>query len=72
MMEAVVEPYVLSPRQRAVLQHIAHGLTSKQIARLLGISQHTVEIHRTAAIHRLGATSSSHAVFIACQEGMLG
>jgi DNA-binding NarL/FixJ family response regulator len=35
----------LSPRERQVLRHVARGLTHSQIARLLGISSHTVDTH---------------------------
>ncbi|GAA3729011.1 hypothetical protein GCM10022225_08000 [Plantactinospora mayteni] len=35
----------LSPRERQVLRHIARGLTHSQIARLLGISGHTVDTY---------------------------
>ncbi|WP_198170796.1 response regulator transcription factor [Actinoplanes palleronii] len=41
---AVTHP-VLSPRERAVLDHIAGGLTHEQIARRLGISKHTVDTY---------------------------
>jgi DNA-binding NarL/FixJ family response regulator len=35
----------LSPRERQVLRHIAHGLTHSQIARRLEISRHTVDTY---------------------------
>ncbi len=35
----------LSVREREIFQHIAQGLTSKEIAALLGISSHTVDHH---------------------------
>lgn len=35
----------LSPREQQVLQHVARGLTHYEIARLLNISQHTVETY---------------------------
>jgi FixJ family two-component response regulator len=36
----------LTPREREVLTAMMHGLTNKQIARALGISHRTIEIHR--------------------------
>jgi len=35
----------LSPRERQVLRHVSRGLTHTQIARLLEISQHTVDTY---------------------------
>jgi DNA-binding NarL/FixJ family response regulator len=43
----------LSPRQREVLQLIAEGRTTKQIAQLLDISVKTVETHRAQLMERL-------------------
>jgi len=43
----------LSPRQREVLQMIAEGRTTKQIAQLLDISVKTVETHRAQLMERL-------------------
>ena len=58
---AVVDAYAnpsrtndaLSVRERQVLQLIAEGNTTKQIARLLGISAKTVETHRTKLMQKL-------------------
>ena len=59
---AVVEAYSepvrasdppLSLRERQVLQLIAEGKTSKQIATLLGVSAKTVESHRTNLMQKL-------------------
>jgi DNA-binding NarL/FixJ family response regulator len=58
---AVVEAYTdpvptieaLSVRERQVLQLIAEGKTSKQIAPLLGVSTKTVESHRTKLMQKL-------------------
>jgi two-component system response regulator NreC len=43
----------LSLRERQVLQLIAEGNTTKQIARLLGVSAKTVESHRTNLMQKL-------------------
>ena len=37
---------LLTPQQREVLRHLAQYKTSKEIARLLGLSPRTVENHR--------------------------
>jgi len=47
----------LTPRQREVMALILAGHPSKNIAADLCISQRTVENHRAAIMHRMGATS---------------
>lgn len=44
---------VLSPREREILQLIAEGKSTKQIATHLKISVKTVEVHRTNIMHKL-------------------
>lgn len=48
----------LSPREREVVTQLAHGLTSKQIARELGLSPRTVEMHRARLLRKLGVRST--------------
>ena len=55
---------LLSPRERQVLGLVVEGNSSKVIARLLGLSPRTVEIHRTRAMSRLGVQNASQAVRI--------
>ena len=45
----------LSPRQREVMDLVAAGLSSKQIALQLGISPRTVENYRAWVMERMGA-----------------
>lgn len=47
----------LTPREREVLALLTAGRTSKAIARALGISHRTVEVHRAHIMHKLGVTS---------------
>lgn len=44
----------LTPRERQVLDLVAAGRTSGQIAELLGLSPHTVHRHRTALMRKMG------------------
>ena len=44
----------LTPRERQVLDQVVTGLTSKQIARVLGASHRTIEIHRAHVMEKLG------------------
>ena len=43
----------LTPREHEVLEHAAQGLHAKEIARLLGISARTVEVHRSRIMEKL-------------------
>lgn len=49
----------LTRRERQVLDLVVKGASSKSIARVLNISQRTVENHRAAVMKRMGATSLS-------------
>ena len=44
----------LTPRQRQILQLVAEGLGTRQIAERLFLSVKTVESHRTQMMQRLG------------------
>ncbi|MBC5781764.1 PAS domain S-box protein [Ramlibacter sp. USB13] len=52
----------LTSRERAVAQHLVTGCTSKQIARLLGLSPRTVEAHRARIMKKLGAANHGELV----------
>ena len=47
----------LTARQREIMDKVLAGLPSKNIAADLGISQRTVENHRAAIMHKMGAKS---------------
>jgi DNA-binding CsgD family transcriptional regulator len=55
----------LSPRQREIVDLVAEGRTSKEIAVALGISESTVNWHLANAFERLGASSRAEAVALA-------
>jgi len=59
----------LSPRQREVLQRMAHGLLNKQIAWTLKISEKTVKMHRALMLENLGVKTSAEAIRIAVEGG---
>jgi DNA-binding NarL/FixJ family response regulator len=52
----------LTPRELEVLQLMARGLTNRQIARRLQISEHTVKFHAAAILGKLTARSRAEAV----------
>jgi FixJ family two-component response regulator len=47
----------LSPREREIMAQVARGRLSKQIAHDLGISEATVKVHRSRAMHKMNARS---------------
>lgn len=67
----LLEPSVLSPREQEVLSQVANGLPNKAIARMLGITDHTVKFHISSVLSKLEASSRSEAVAIAARRGML-
>lgn len=54
----------LSVRERQVLDLLAIGLSNKEMARQMGISPRTVEIHRMKMKGKIGVTSCAGAVHI--------
>ncbi|MCJ7630420.1 MAG: response regulator transcription factor [Longimicrobiales bacterium] len=47
----------LTPREREVMALVASGKLNKTVARQMGISQRTVEIHRSRVMEKMQATS---------------
>ncbi len=62
--------FALTTRQREVLQLVAEGRTSKEIAAILGVSVKTVEYHRWQLMHRLGLFSTAELTRYAIQQGI--
>jgi DNA-binding NarL/FixJ family response regulator len=62
---------LLSDRQVEILQRIADGLSTKQVARELGISHKTVYNHLNAIYRRLDTQSLTHAVLSAVRKGII-
>jgi two-component system response regulator FixJ len=48
---------LLTPREREVMEHVVTGETNKVIARALGASYRTIEIHRTRVMAKMQAES---------------
>jgi DNA-binding NarL/FixJ family response regulator len=62
---------ILTPRQREVLQMIAEGKSTKEIARILNISVKTVETHRTQLMDRLDIHETAGLVRYAMRAGLI-
>ncbi len=61
----------LSKREREILQKVANGSTTKQVASELGISPHTVKTHLERIFEKLGANDRAQAVAIAIRAGIV-
>lgn len=61
----------LSEREREVLQLLAEGATSKEIAVALGLKPKTVENHRARILDKLGVANSAAAVRAALAQGLV-
>ncbi len=61
----------LTPRQREVMQLIAEGNNTKEIAFLLQLSVKTVEAHRTQLMRRLGINDIPSLVRYAMRAGLV-
>ena len=61
----------LTPRQREILQLIAEGKSTKEIAFLIDVSIKTVETHRAALMDRLGIHDIAGLVVYAVQKGLI-
>lgn len=61
----------LTPRELEVLQLMARGMTNRQIARRLAISEHTVKFHAGAVLGKLNARSRTEAVARAISVGWI-
>jgi len=62
---------LLTPRQREILQLIAEGQTTKEIARTLHISVKTVETHRMQLMERLDIHDVAGLVKYAIRTGLI-
>jgi DNA-binding NarL/FixJ family response regulator len=62
--------HAISPREREVLQLLAEGLTSKEIASRLDIAVSTVDVHRAHLMGKLGLRSVALLTKFAVRTGM--
>jgi two-component system response regulator NreC len=77
---ALVEAYLskthlpsdpLTPRERQVLQLVAEGKTTKEIAVVLGVSVKTAESHRTRLMEKLDVHETASLVRYAIRTGLI-
>ena len=61
----------LTSRELEVLQMLAAGLSNKEIAARLNISEHTVKFHVASILGKLGAASRTEAVSLGIRRGLV-
>jgi two-component system NarL family response regulator len=61
----------LTEREREVLPLIVEGMTNKQIAVALNITEVTVKLHVSSILTKLGAQDRTHASTLAIQRGIV-
>ena len=65
------DPNALSPREREVLQLIAEGNTSREIAEILNLSVKTVQSHRTNLMRKLDLHDRGELIKYAIQKKII-
>lgn len=60
---------LLTSREKEVATEAAKGLSNKEIARILGITERTVKAHLSAAFERLGAKDRLHLALMLNKKG---
>jgi len=65
------EPMPLSTRELAVLDCVAQGLSNKEIADELFVSEQTVKNHMTSVLRKLNATDRVGAILHAVRQGWM-
>jgi DNA-binding NarL/FixJ family response regulator len=70
--ESVSRVGALTPRQREVLQLVAEGRCTKEIANILRISTKTVEFHKYTIVERLGVRTTAELTKYAVKHGLVG
>ena len=61
----------LTRRERDVLERLAEGRATEEVAALLHVSPHTVRSRVKTVLRKLGARNREHAVAIALTEGAI-
>lgn len=62
---------LLSPREREVLQLVAEGKSSKEVATLLNLSTYTVETHRAKIMQKLNLKGVPELILYAVRKGII-
>lgn len=68
---AAVDAPMLSARERQILELLAEGLSNKQLARALSVSENTVKTHLGNLYAKLGVGRRTEALAVARRQRML-
>jgi DNA-binding CsgD family transcriptional regulator len=68
---ARIEALGITPRELEVLRLIAEGLSTKEMAGRLFVSENTVKTHASRVLDKLGASRRTQAVQVAKSQGIL-
>jgi DNA-binding CsgD family transcriptional regulator len=66
-----LEQLGITPREHEILTHIAAGLSTREIAEKLFVSENTVKTHSTRLFGKLDARRRTQAVQIAREQGLI-
>lgn len=64
-------PTLLRPREIDVLEHVARGLSNREVAEALGLLPNTVKSYLKSAMRKLHATNRVQAILAARERGFL-
>lgn len=67
----MVKKDLLTQREKDILTHISTGLSSKELAEMLHVSNHTIDNHRRRMLAKTGAVDTSALIHIAKLSGIL-
>jgi DNA-binding NarL/FixJ family response regulator len=70
-LEIVSEIDALTPREREVLEMLAEGLSNKEIAWRMKISEHTVKFHVASIFAKLDVSTRTEAVMQGIRKGLV-
>jgi DNA-binding NarL/FixJ family response regulator len=68
---APADPHPFSAREIEVLQLAAEGLTNKEIAYRLGVSDRTIQFHMNSLFNKTGTSSRTEVAALALQRGWI-
>src|SRR3954470_14690733 len=69
--QARLQALGITPREHEILTHIAAGLSTREIAEKLFVSENTVKTHATRLFGKLDAPRRTQAVQIAKEQGLI-
>jgi two-component system, NarL family, response regulator LiaR len=69
--EATVEALGITPRELEILEHIAAGLSTREIAERIFVSENTVKTHARRLFDKLGAKRRTQAVQLGKERGLI-